>query len=134
MPRGAPAWRRTPRPKAALTGMARSLGAEVRPLGVNVAIVCPGHTETVFPASATVRDRRGPWRPLMMPTPGVDVMMPTGSLVQQAGELGVQVADLGVQRRGRAGVGGDVLGPDTTPMSGQGLLADCHVLGRSLVS
>jgi NAD(P)-dependent dehydrogenase (short-subunit alcohol dehydrogenase family) len=40
--------------KAALIGMARSLGAEVRPLGVNVTLLCPGLTATAFPASAII--------------------------------------------------------------------------------
>ena len=50
-------------------------------------------------------------RPLMAPTPGTEVMMPAGSsVVQQRGDLLLEVADLGAERQRQAGFGGDVRG------------------------
>jgi hypothetical protein len=51
------------------------------------------------------------WAPLMMPDAG-HRSHDAGrvSLLQQAGEFGVQVADLGAQGQCHAGFGGDVLG------------------------
>jgi NAD(P)-dependent dehydrogenase (short-subunit alcohol dehydrogenase family) len=58
--------------KAALVGLARALASYLRPLGVNVILLCPSLTATAFPVEATIWGAEGRQRREMNVPPTAD--------------------------------------------------------------